>query len=184
MSQADTPPVISRFAGPLQDQDEKGSLVMVAKLRELAVTVVFPGKGNAVVTPRQQTAVFHQHRGMPGPRMGIPGQFRRPFYHLLRHMAVLAVERTPLRLLPWLHACHPFAAKTNPSPKPSDPPCSNALSCPKWRASGRAGSGHRGRDIRSRHRWTFGSGSDLYASHAGPSRRTASGHIDKWHHAV
>jgi hypothetical protein len=45
--------------------------------------------------------------------MGIAGQFRRPLGHLLRHMAVLTVERTPLGLLPWLHACHPFAPKTS-----------------------------------------------------------------------
>src|SRR6266700_507386 len=94
---------------------------MVAKLPELAVAVVFPGKGHAVVTPSQQSAVFHQHRGMPGPCMGIPGQFRRPLYHLLCHMAVLTVERPPLGLLPWLHACHPFAAKTNPSPRAQRP---------------------------------------------------------------
>jgi hypothetical protein len=37
---------------------------------------------------------------VPGPRMGITGQFRRPRYHLGRHMAVLAVERPPLWLLP------------------------------------------------------------------------------------
>jgi hypothetical protein len=48
---------------------------------------------------------------VPGPRMGIAGQFRRPRYHLLRHLAVLAVERPALGLLPWLHACHRFAAK-------------------------------------------------------------------------
>jgi hypothetical protein len=27
MPQADTPPVISTYAGPLQDQDEKGSVI-------------------------------------------------------------------------------------------------------------------------------------------------------------
>ncbi len=89
------------------------ALVVVAKLPELAVAVVFAGKGHAVVTPCQQAAVFHQHRGMPGPCMGIAGQFRRPLYHLLRHMAVLAVEWPPLGLLPWLHTCHPFAPKTS-----------------------------------------------------------------------
>ncbi len=36
-------------------------------------------------------------------------------------MAVLTVERPPLRLLPWLHACHPFAAKTNPKFPPEEP---------------------------------------------------------------
>jgi hypothetical protein len=43
--------------------------------------------------------------------MGIAGQFRRPRCHLLRQMAVLTVERTPLGLLPWLHACHPFRSE-------------------------------------------------------------------------
>ena len=86
---------------------------MVVKLGELAVAVVFAGEGHAVVTPCQQAAVFDQHRGMAGPGMGIAGQFRRPLCHLLRHMAVLTVERPPLGLLPWLHACPPFAAKTS-----------------------------------------------------------------------
>src|SRR5437773_1466167 len=89
---------------------------MVPELAELAIAVVLPREGHAVVTPRQQAAVGHQHRGMPGPGMGVSDQFRRPLHHLLRPMAVLTVDRPPLRLLPWLHACHPFAAKTNPSP--------------------------------------------------------------------
>jgi hypothetical protein len=87
------------------------ALVVVTKLPELAVAVVFARKGHAIVTPCQQAAVFHQHRGMAGPCMGIAGQFRRPRCHLLRQMAVLTVERTPLGLLPWLHACHPFRSE-------------------------------------------------------------------------
>src|SRR6266568_4785850 len=90
--------------------------VVVPELPELAVTVILAGKGYAVVTPRQQTAVLDQQRRMPGPRMGIAGQFRRPLHHLLRHMAVLTIYRPPLRLLLWLHAYHPFAAKTNRPP--------------------------------------------------------------------
>jgi hypothetical protein len=76
------------------------ALVMVATFAELAVAVVFPREGHAVVAPRQQAAIFHQHRGMPGPGMGIAGQLRRPLHHLLRRMAILPIERPPLRLLP------------------------------------------------------------------------------------
>jgi hypothetical protein len=32
---------------------------------------------------------------VPGPGMGIAGQFRRPLYQLLRHMAVVACQRPP-----------------------------------------------------------------------------------------
>jgi hypothetical protein len=73
---------------------------MVTTFAELAVAVVFSRKGHAVVAPRQQAAVFHQHRGMPGPGMGIAGQFRRTLHHLLRRMTILPIERPPLRLLP------------------------------------------------------------------------------------
>jgi hypothetical protein len=55
---------------------------------------------------------------MPGRGMGITGQFRRPLYHLLRHMAVVARQRPPLGPLPWLHAHRPFAAKANSPPRP------------------------------------------------------------------
>jgi hypothetical protein len=76
------------------------ALVMVAKFAEFAVAVVFPREGHTVVPPRQQAACFHQHCGMPGPGMGIAGQFRRTLHHLLRRMATLPIERPPLRLLP------------------------------------------------------------------------------------
>jgi hypothetical protein len=52
--------------------------------------------------------------------MGIAGQFRRPLYHLLRHMAVVARQRPARGPLPWLHAYRPFAAKTNSAPRPSE----------------------------------------------------------------
>ncbi len=57
-------------------------------------------------------------------------------------------------------------------------------SCRIWCASGRAGPGQQGRDIRSRHRWTLGPGSNLHPSHAAPSRQSASGHVDRLHHPV
>ena len=41
--QADTPPVIKPYAGQLQDQDEKGSLAVVAAVRELDAEDCLPG---------------------------------------------------------------------------------------------------------------------------------------------
>jgi len=43
--------------------------------------------------------------------MGIAGQFRGPFHHLLRQMAVMTRQRPPLGPVPWLHAYRPFAAQ-------------------------------------------------------------------------
>jgi hypothetical protein len=54
------------------------------------------------------------------PGMGIAGQLRRPLHHLLRHVAVVARQRPPPRLLPWLHAHRPFAAKANSPPQPNE----------------------------------------------------------------
>src|SRR5262245_59396494 len=80
---------------------------MIARLPELAVAVVFSRKRHPVSTPSQQAVVFHQHHGMPGPGMGIARQFCCPFYHLLRHVAVVTLQRP----LPRLHGPLPFAAK-------------------------------------------------------------------------
>ena len=80
---------------------------MIAKLPDLAVAVVFPRKRHPVGPPGQQAVVFHQHHGMPSPGMGIARQFCRPLYHLLRHVAVVTLQRP----LPRLHGCLPFAAK-------------------------------------------------------------------------
>jgi hypothetical protein len=76
---------------------------MIATLRELAITVVFAGKGHAVRSPGQQAAVPHQHRGMACPGMGIVGQFRRPLHHLLGRVTVLACQWPPLGSRLWLH---------------------------------------------------------------------------------
>jgi hypothetical protein len=51
-------------------------------------------------------------------------------------VAVLPVQRPPPGLLPWLHAYHPFAAKTNPPP--SGPPCRDPLSMPRKEDPGTA----------------------------------------------
>src|ERR1035438_9962505 len=76
------------------------ALVMIAGLADLAIAVVFPGKRYPVSAPGDKTAVFHQHRSVPGPGMGIPGQLRGPRHHLLGHMTVMTLERAPLRRLP------------------------------------------------------------------------------------
>src|SRR6266571_6519133 len=76
---------------------------MVAKLAELAIAVVLPRKRHPVGPPREQAAILHEQRGVAGPGMGIPGQFRGPLHHLLRHMAVVAFQRPPPRSLFWLH---------------------------------------------------------------------------------
>src|SRR5260370_36677441 len=89
---------------------------MVAELADLAVAVVFARKGHPVGPPRQHAAVLHEHGRMPGPGMGIPGQFRRPLGHLLRHMAVVAASR-PLRgALASVRAPPPPAPQTEFSP--------------------------------------------------------------------
>src|SRR5260221_13706460 len=95
---------------------------MVAELADLAVAVVFARKGPPVGPPRQHAAVLHEHGRMPGPGMGIPGQFRRPLGHLLPHMAAVAVQRPLLGPLPWLTARHPLAPKTNSPPPPMEAP--------------------------------------------------------------
>jgi len=74
--------------------------VVVAELAELAVAVILAGERHAVGAPRDQAAVFHQHRGVPGPGVGIAGEFRRPLHHLFGHRGVLPVQRSPLRLFP------------------------------------------------------------------------------------
>src|SRR5258708_27858274 len=91
---------------------------MVAELADLAVAVVFARKGHPVGPPRQHAAVLHEHGRMPGPGMGIPGQFRRPLGHPLRHMAVVAVPRPLLGPFPWLHAPPLPPPQTKFSPPP------------------------------------------------------------------
>src|SRR5260370_32463989 len=95
---------------------------MVAELADLAVAVVFARKGHPVGPPRQHAAVLHEHGRMPGPGMGIPGQFRRPLGHLLRHMAVVAVHRPLLGPLPPVHAPPPPPPNTKISPPPAGGP--------------------------------------------------------------
>jgi hypothetical protein len=74
--------------------------IMMTVFAELAEAMVLAGKWHAIGSPGQQAAVPHQHRGMPGPGVGIPGQLRRPLHHLLRDMAIVAFQRTPMRLWP------------------------------------------------------------------------------------
>jgi len=74
------------------------AVIMITMLRDLAVAVVFAGKRDPVRSPAQQAALGHQHRRMPRPGMGITGQLRRPLHHLLRYLAVLAVQGPPLGL--------------------------------------------------------------------------------------
>src|SRR6185312_6482045 len=80
--------------------------VVVPALPELAVAVVLPRERHAVGPPGQQALVLHQDRRVPGLRVGIPGQLRRPLDHLLRHVAVVTFQRPPYRPVPWLHAHH------------------------------------------------------------------------------
>src|SRR5487761_1073760 len=74
--------------------------VVMAEVTELAVAVILAGKRHAVVPPGEQAAALHQHRGMPGPCTRIPGQLRRALDHLLRYVAVVALERPRLGSLP------------------------------------------------------------------------------------
>src|SRR5580658_4725162 len=87
---------------------------MVPQVAELAVAVILAGERHPVVTPGQQAAVLHHQRGVPGTRTGIAGQFRCPLDHLLHHVAVLPVDRPPVRLLPWFHATILRSARLNP----------------------------------------------------------------------
>jgi len=75
----------------------------MAERRELAVAVVLARERHPVGPPGQQAAAGHQLRCVPGPRMRIARQLRGALYHLLRRIAFLALERPPLRPLPWLH---------------------------------------------------------------------------------
>src|SRR5487761_1426505 len=74
--------------------------VVMAEVTELAVAVILAGNRHAVVPPGEQAAALHQHRGMPGPCTRIPGQLRRALDHLLRYVAVVALERPRLGSLP------------------------------------------------------------------------------------
>src|SRR5690349_11321694 len=106
---------------------------MVAKLPGLAVAVILPGKRHAVGSPRQQAAILHQHRRVPGAGVRIAGEFRRALHHLLRRLTVVPLEWVALRPLAQSHAHHPLppakisslapgiatrAAMRNPLPDP------------------------------------------------------------------
>ena len=74
--------------------------VMVAEVGELAVAVVFSRERHPVDSPVQHAVVFHQHRGVPRPGMGVPGQSGRPLHHLLGHVTVVPLQRMPRGPLP------------------------------------------------------------------------------------
>jgi hypothetical protein len=56
MSQADTPPVIGTHAGPLQDQDEKGSL---PSLTGPKISVSSDAWAEVLLTPREAARLAH-----------------------------------------------------------------------------------------------------------------------------
>jgi hypothetical protein len=73
---------------------------MVTEIAELAVAVVFARERHPVDSPAQHALVFHQHRGVPCPGMGVPGQSGRPLDHLLGQVTVVPLQRMPPSPLP------------------------------------------------------------------------------------
>ena len=69
------------------------AVVVVAEVTELAETVVLARQGHPVDPPGQEAFVLHQHRGMPGPGVGVLGELHGSLHHLLRYLAFVPLER-------------------------------------------------------------------------------------------